>query len=325
MSSIGVELTGRNPEPSRACNGSNAARGAEGVTTRAKGNCGSTSARPERDDIVWTAWRHAEVGHKQAGDNSFDEQLDITPQSVITAAQYNIKQAAISVSMSGLEELQNSGEEEIINLLESRIENAEGSFINNLSSDIYSAGTADGGLQINGLQALVSDAGTGTVGGIDSGTWTFWQNQTFSFASNSLVPSAATIQTAMNRMYFATLRNRDTTDLIVADNIYFRYYIESLQAHQRFTNEGLKNAGFMNVKFFNADVVLDGGYGGDAPASHMYFLQTKYILYRPHRKREMVPLDPKRFSVNQDAFVVLIGWAGNMTARNRQLQAVIVA
>lgn len=53
--------------------------------------------------------------------------------------------------------------------------------------------------------------------------------------------------------------------------------------------------------------------------------QTKYILYRPHSKREMVPLDPKRFSVNQDAFVILIGWAGNMTARNRQLQGVIVA
>jgi hypothetical protein len=253
------------------------------------------------------------------------EQLDITPSSVISAAQYNIKQAAIAVSMSGLEELQNSGEEEIINLLESRIENAEGSFINNLSNDVYSAGTADGGLQINGLQALVSDTGTGTVGGIDSGTWTFWQNQTFSFSTNSLVPSASTIQTAMNRAYTLTKRNRDEVDLIVADNIYWRYYLESLQAHQRFTNEGLKNAGFSNLKFFNADVVLDGGYGGDAPASHMYFLQTKYILYRPHRRREMKPLDPKRFSVNQDAFVVLIGWAGNMTARNRQLQCVIVA
>jgi hypothetical protein len=36
-----------------------------------------------------------------------------------------IRQAAVAVSISGLEELQNSGEEAIIDLLESRIMNAE--------------------------------------------------------------------------------------------------------------------------------------------------------------------------------------------------------
>lgn len=279
MSSLSVERAGHNPEPSWVCNDRVIARDLEGVTTRAKGNCGSTSARPERDDIVWTAWRHAEAGDKHARDNIFDDQLDITPQSVITAAQYNIKQAAVSVSMSGLEELQNSGEPQIINLLESRIENAEGSFLNNLSNDIYSAGTASGGLQIGGLQSLVSDAGTGTVGGINSSTWTFWQNYSFSFATNNLVPGPATIQRAMNTTWLATKRNRDECDLIVADNTYFRYYLESLQAHQRFMNEDLKNAGFFNLKFMNADVVCDGGYGGSAPASHMYFLNGSATVH----------------------------------------------
>jgi hypothetical protein len=37
----------------------------------------------------------------------------------------------------------------------------------------------------------------------------------------------------------------------------------------------------------------------------------------------MVPLDPDRFSVNQDAMVRLIGWGGNMTLSCGFLQGVI--
>lgn len=39
----------------------------------------------------------------------------------------------------------------------------------------------------------------------------------------------------------------------------------------------------------------------------------------------MVPLNPDRFSTNQDAMVKLFGWAGNMTISNRALQGVMVA
>ena len=84
----------------------------------------------------------------------------------------------------------------------------------------------------------------------------------------------------------------------------------------------------------NSDVVLDGGFQGfsgdlnpstgGAPANHMYFLNTDYIHFRPHRDRNMVPLDPgERFSVNQDAMVKLIGFAGNMTLSNARLQGVL--
>ena len=54
--------------------------------------------------------------------------MNIAPSQVFTAAEYPIRQAAVAVSISGLEELQNSGEEAIIDLLESRIMNAEDTF-----------------------------------------------------------------------------------------------------------------------------------------------------------------------------------------------------
>jgi hypothetical protein len=265
---------------------------------------------------------------KEPDDNKNDsgyEALDITPSDVFTAAEFNLKQAAVAVMMSGLEMLQNDGNEAVIDLLESRIENAEITMKNNISNDIYSDGTADGGRQIGGLQLLVSDAGTGTVGGIISGSWPFWQNYVFDFSGNSLTPGSTTIQQAMNTAWLALSRNRDKPDLIVADNVYFNYYWTSLQSIQRITNDDMAKAGFTNLKFMNADVVPDGAKGGDAPGSHMYFLNTDHISLRPHAKRNFVPLSPDRYSTNQDAMVKLTAFAGNMTVRNRALQGVIVA
>jgi len=254
------------------------------------------------------------------------ETLDISPSDVFSAAEFNIKQAAVAVTISGLEQLQNSGKEQMIDLLESRIKNAERTMMNNISTDIYSDGTADSSKQIGGLQLLVADApATGTVGGINRANFAFWRNQNYDFSDESVTPSSSTIQTAMNTLWLNCVRNNDKPDLIVADNTYFRYYWESLQANQRFTSEDMAAAGFDSLKFMSADVVFDGGQDGSAPSSHMYFLNTDYIHFRPHRDRDFTPLDPDRFATNQDAMVKLIGWAGNMTLSNASLQGVIVA
>ena len=253
------------------------------------------------------------------------EQLNISPSDVMTAAEFAIKQIAVAVTISGLEQLQNSGPERMIDLLESRIRNAERTFMNNLAADMYSAGTATN--QIGGLQSLVADAPTsGIVGSINRGTWSFWQNQTYDASTDGgTVASASNIQTYMNNLYVKVVRNNDKPDLILSDNVYWLLYLASLQSIQRISNDKMAQAGFQNLKYMGADVVLDGGLNGNCPASHMYFLNTNYIHYRPHRDRNMVPLDPDRFSTNQDAMVKLIGWAGNMTASNCSLQGVLKA
>jgi hypothetical protein len=119
------------------------------------------------------------------------ETLDISPSEVFSAAEFDWKQGAVSVSISGLEELQNSGSERVIDLLESRIKNAERTMANNVSGDLYSDGTASGGKQIGGLQHIIADApSTGTVGGINRATYSFWRN--FSFDATTDGGGAAT-------------------------------------------------------------------------------------------------------------------------------------
>jgi len=253
------------------------------------------------------------------------ETLDVSQDDMLTAAEYSVKQAAVAISMSGLEMLQNAGPEQVIDLMAGRIQQGEREMINNISAGVYSDGTGSSGKQIGGLQLIVADDGTSTVGGIDSTTYTWWQNQVYDFSDESVTAGSDTIQTAMNTLYLNCTRNRDKPDLIVADNTYFRHYWESLQTIQRVTNDRMASAGFENLKFMGADVVFDGGQGGDAPAAHMYFLNTNYLHWRPHSQRNMVPLNPDRHAVNQDAVVKLVGFAGNMTCSNRALQGVIVA
>jgi hypothetical protein len=266
-----------------------------------------------------------------AGSYSGYDVIDITPNSPISAAQYDLKQYAAAVTISGLEQLQNSGKEQIIDLLEGRIQVAEAQLMNQISAGIYSDGTGNGGKNITGLQAAISTTpATGTYGGINRATWTFWRNIAFSAVTNGgAAVTAANIQSYMNRVAVQLVRGTDRPDMIVADNNYYRAYLESLQAIQRVTSEDSAAAGFTSLKYLgaglNCDVFLDGGIGGSIPANTMYFLNTKYIFFRPHRDRNFVPIGGDRQSVNQDALVRLIGWAGNLTTSGAQFQGVLTA
>ena len=256
------------------------------------------------------------------------ETLDISPSDVVTAAEFDWKQIAVAVTMSGLEQLQNSGREALLDLMESRIQVAEWTMANNMSTDIYSAGTADGSKQIGGLQLLVpDDPTTGTAGGINRATYSFWQSKLYDFSVESATPSSTTIQAALNTLYMRMARGPDTPDLFIGDNVYFGYYWASLQSIQRIAkdDDATVGAGFERLRFMGADFYLDGGAGGAAPASHVYGLNTKYLRLCAHKNRNMVPLDPDRYATNQDAVVKLIGWAGNLTTSWAAGQGVIIA
>lgn len=259
------------------------------------------------------------------------ETLNIAPNSPISAAQFPIAQYASAVTISGLEMLQNSSKEAIIDLLEGRVQVAEGQLLNRIQTDIYGDGTGNGGKNLTGLAAAVADSpATGVYGGINRATWSFWRNQAFSGVTNGgAAVSAANIQSYMTQLAIKLVRGQDKADLIVADNNYYSLYVNSLQAIQRVTSVDEGAAGFASLKFYgggtSADVVLGGGIGSQATANHMWFLNTNYIYFRPHTDRNFAPIGGERQSVNQDAVVKLIGWAGNMTSSGPQFSGVLTA
>lgn len=249
------------------------------------------------------------------------ETLDIGASETFTAAEYNYKQLAGNVVITGLEEIQNSGKEAVHNLLKSRIRNLEKSLTNTLATALYADGTGTSSKEMGGLQLLVADVATNTVGGISGTTYSWWQNYVYDFSNNSVTPSATTIQHAMNLTWINTIRGADKPDMITADATYYIYYWESLTPNQRFTDDKGAGSGFTNLVFQGNVPVI---YDDQAPASHMYFLNTDYLFVRPAKGRQFKPLGEKS-SVNQDAMVMPVVWAGNMTVSNRKRQGVIVA
>lgn len=249
--------------------------------------------------------------------------LPVAASDVISAAEFTIKQAAVPVTISGLEMLQNAGKEQMIDLLEGRISVAEATMANLLCDGFYSDGTGSGGKEVTGLAAaLPLDPTAASYGGIDGNTFTFWQNYVKDSANST------TIEADANDIWANTQRGRDRVDLILCDNVWWKAWIAVQQGRIQWVNTQSSDSGFETLKFNGADIVLDGGiYTGDvtgatgAPTGTAFFLNTDYLFWRPHSARNMVSLSPKkRYAVNQDAEVQILAWAGNLTCSGRMFQ-----
>lgn len=272
--------------------------------------------------IIYEEMSFADNGNVQWYDGY--DTLTTGASDVLTSAEFNLKQAACPVAVSGREKLQNSGKAQLIDLVSARVDVAEASIKNLISAGLYSDGTANNSKQLTGLLAAVPvDPTTGTYGAINRATASnvFWRSQAL---DTSAAPSASTIQGFFNTMWARLNRGKDRPNLITTDDGVWAAYMASLQANQRFTDGKLAQLGFSVIKYMSADVICDSGMGGDHTDVTAYFLNTKYLHFRPHKDCNMVPLSPDRSAVNQDASVKILAWAGNLTCSNSQLQGQIV-
>lgn len=246
--------------------------------------------------------------------------LDISASDVISSAEYQWRQIAINVVASGREMLINSGDSRIINLAKAKMKNAIRTFNNNFSSDLYSDGSATN--QIDGLQRIISDLGTNTVGGINATAWPFWQNRVTDASVLSITTSATTIENGLMLPTWLALDRGpdDQPDLIVMDNVYYQYFEGSQTSIKRYMNESSVDAGFVTLKYKTADVIYDGNSG--IPASHAYFINTNYLRLVVHKDADLEVMDDMR-PINQDGSVTPILWMGNLTCSNRKMQGVI--
>jgi len=253
--------------------------------------------------------------------------LNIQASDVISAAEYQWRQIAINVVASGREMRINSGGPKIIKLAKARIKNAKRTFANNFSEDMYSLGTATN--QIDGLQKLISDDGTGTVGGISAtaaggGGYPFWMNQFFDASAESVTPSATTIENSMMLPLWLGLDRGpdDQPDLIVMDNTYYQYFETSQVSIKRYSSSTSANGGFSTLKYKGADVMFDGNSG--IPSESGYFINTEYLGLCVHKDADLSVMEEQR-PINQDGVVIPILWMGNQTCSNRNQQGVMHA
>jgi len=243
------------------------------------------------------------------------EGLNVAGQEVLTSAEFPWKQWACGVSISGLEMLQNDGSEQVKNMLAARTLHAEKTIANKMHESAHGDGTGSGGKEMGGLALLVSDTSGATVGGINSTTYTWWDNYR---NATGAPPAKATISGDMLDVVLNTSRGTDKVNLITADNTWFKVFSESMQDQQRFMDKSLASANFTNVMFQTTPVVYDGGIGGFHPEG-MRFLNLDTIEMIMHKKRNNTVLSGPRRPLTEDSDTIIIAGMGNFCINNRML------
>jgi len=237
--------------------------------------------------------------------------LSLKPQAGITAAEYEWRQYAASISISGIEEAKNNGEQEIINLLEAKIMQAEESLREGFNTMFYADGTGNGNKDWNGLGNLI-EANT-DVGGIAVSGNDYWK----SYEENS---ATALTLAQMATAYNTVSMGNDHPDLVLTTQTLFEKYEGLLQPSVRYTDTKTANSGFQNLLFKNAPVVYDAA----CTPGVMYFMNSKYISLVGHKSKwfsQTAFVRPE----DLDARYALIMCYGNLTIRNRKRQGKLTA
>ena len=245
------------------------------------------------------------------GSYSGYDTISLTPQTGISAAEYDWKQYAGSISISGIEEAKNNGEQEIINLLEAKIMQAEESMREGFNTMFFGDGTGNGGKNWNGLGNLVESGNT--VGNIDSNTYTWWK----SYEENT---SAALTLAQMATAYNSVSVGNDHPDTLLTTQTLFEKYEALLQPNLRYTDTKTADAGFQNLLFKSAPVMYDTG----CTAGTFFFLNSKYLTLVGHTSKwfdQTAFIRPE----DLDARYALIMCYGNLTVRNRAKQGKLTA
>jgi hypothetical protein len=254
--------------------------------------------------------------------------LDNPPLELFNDAYYTPKMVAVPVSLSMEEILNNEGENQIMDVMESYIEAAEGSLQDAMEVGVFSDGTANGGKQLTGLATAVPVVtNTGTYGGIDRGTYAIWRTTTFdanSFATDiGTQVTSTTIRPMLNRIMTARSRNRSYADLLVMSPEHYSAYDGATIAVQRIQKEGgLAALGFSTLEYVGggkkAEIVLAGGIGSSMPANTTFGLYTDALRIRmnPNRNFDKLFEGEGQKPINQDAIAQYLGWMGELTQVN---------
>jgi hypothetical protein len=170
------------------------------------------------------------------------EVLNVSQNSPISAAQYGITQYAAAVSISGLGDDPKQRQGSDYRPAGRSHERCRGATDNRIGSDIYLDGTGNSGKNITGLGAAVPDApSSGTYGGINRATFSFWRSVAYSGTTDGgSAVTASNIQQYMDSIAVQLIRGTDKPDLIVADNNYYRLYLQSLQSIQRISDRAIR-------------------------------------------------------------------------------------
>ncbi len=281
------------------------------------------------------------------------EEIDTTAQDGITAAFYEWREIAGTIAISRREERQNSGEARILELLESKVKQAEMSMREEVNGQLLQ-GTVSGATFVPGNNAKdlnplgwflrklnATDATVGgNVGNISGATDAFWRHQTAVVDSASVdtgnafalnVSTYAGFKTAVRRMYnFCGRGSGGFPNLPVGDQVSHETYENALDVNIRFQTTKMADLGFDSIKVRGAEfiwdeVVPDIDNGTTAiTAGTIFFLNTNFYKLVIDSETDFITtpfVEPE----NQTAKIAKVLFMANATISNLRKHGVMYA
>ena len=204
--------------------------------------------------------------------------LSKSPVDPFESAFYKRRYYAIPIVLDDTTNWENSGEEQVFDLLDALGNNAMNSLLKAINEDLLSA---QSGKTMLGYQDIIADAGTGTVGGINSSTSTFWQNQkyttakTFTTQNNNVFDGMLAWNTIMDDCRKQGGRNNAIVTTYSIAAAYRTAIASTGYAETSLSNlKGVSGPEFPS--YMGAQVVADN----DCAALHSYMVDTDSIKLR---------------------------------------------
>jgi len=251
--------------------------------------------------------------------------LDTTIIPVFDAARYDIKIAAGTVAYSYKEMLTNQGSPRAkFDLIASRIENGRKSHRNLLNTQAWNTSTP-GSLELTSIPTIIAITPTsGTVGGINSATFTFWRNR-----SNTAALTATAFDNLISKMELTfnqcSLGGFEMTPSCFVTGVEVFSGYESVTATRlRYITEDLKKNNdpaflanaikFKAIPFFYDEQLSGRGTG--------YFLNNEILKFE-YLEGGWMKLDPAVDPANQLLNVHKLYTMGNFTCGARRHLGVV--
>jgi len=251
--------------------------------------------------------------------------ISTTRVDVFDEAIFQWKEIAGTAVMSELEAAKNQGSGGKFDLLEAKLENLRNTFKSVINEGLFSAGTGSSSKQIGGLQHIVSSTPTtGTVGGINRATYSFWRNQQASGAKTSTAFDnlRATMRTVYNDCSNGVASQHP--EFAVTDQTVFEGYESLLIANEQVTSKekSQADAGFKNEYLMFKDIPIS--YDNDCLAGALYFLNTRNLKLCYQKGRWMKAHDAIR-PANQTVDVFQVLTIANLVSNNSRRLGVVTA
>lgn len=244
------------------------------------------------------------------------EQINLKPASGMENVRFNPKEIVFPITITFREMDANKGKQQAVNLIKSKMKQAELAFAEGIESMLFGDGTDQSGRVMLGLEAIMPDTNTaGSLGGFDRSTNNWIRCPSVSGAKTSL--PFDNLRAKMTNIKNTCTRGSIKPDIYITDQIVYEGY-ESI-AYGKYTPTDKSGAADLG---FSGDLVFAGKpvvFADKIVAGRMYALSKDCLKLRVRglKKSDESPFTiegPFNMMPHQRAYAWVITITGALTA-----------